>query len=119
MKMHSRNKLLSEAATGRVLFKKILLKKIPKQMFCYKVFELFKNNYFEEHLQMNTSILFRNGEPQIKKDGDEDFNGWLWCAGNCGLIRTYLPRVSNFITKENIGLHGDGRMGTFGNMAGP
>ena len=75
MKMHSRNKLLSEAATGRVLFKKTLLKKIPKQMFCYKVFELFKNNYFEEHLQMNTSILFRNGEPQIKKDGDEDFNG--------------------------------------------
>ena len=75
MKMHSRNKLLSEASTGRVLFKKIFLKKTPKQMFCYKVFELFKNNYFEEHLQMNTSILFRNGEPQIKMEGDEDFNG--------------------------------------------
>ena len=40
--------------------KETLLKEIPSQVFSNEYCEIFKNTYFEEHLQAAASVILRN-----------------------------------------------------------
>ena len=68
-------------------------------------------------------LLFSNGEPWVKNDGDENFDvpmGFYDGAEIYELKSTYLLyQMNNVISKENIGLYRDHGLGIFRNMSGP
>ena len=73
-------------------------------------------------MHAKTTLLFSNGEPCVKKDGDENFDIPMGCqdgAEICELIGTYLLYQINVISKENIGLYRDDGLGIFRNISGP
>ena len=69
------------------------------------------------------TLLFSNGEPWVKKDGDRNFDVPMGCydgAEICEVIGTYLLyQINNVILKENIGLYRDDELRTLRNMSGP
>ena len=69
------------------------------------------------------TLLFSNGEPWVKKDGDRNFDVPMGCydgAEICELIGTYLLyQINNVISKENIGLYRDDELRILRNMSGP
>ena len=68
-------------------------------------------------------LLFSNGEPWVKNDGDEKFDvpmGFYDGAEIYELKSTYLLyEMNNVISKGNIGLYRDHGLGIFRNMSGP
>ena len=81
------------------------------------------DNYISIIMHARNKLLFSNSETWVKKDGDENFNVPIDCydgAEICELIRTYLLyQINNVISKENMGLYRDDRLGMFRNMYGP
>ena len=69
------------------------------------------------------TLLFSNGEPWIKKNGDEEFDepmGFHDEVEICELICTYLIyQINNVIPKDNVGLNRDNELGIFRNMSRP
>ena len=73
-------------------------------------------------IHARNTLLLSNGEPWVKKDGDENFDVPMGCydgAETCELIGTYLLYQINNVKKENIGLHRDDGLGIFRNMSVP
>ena len=62
-------------------------------------------------IHARNTLLFSNGEPWVRKNGDENFDIPVGCydgAEICELIGTYsLYQINNVISKENIGLYRD------------
>ena len=62
-------------------------------------------------MHARNTLLFSNGEPPVKKDGDETSDtpmGWCDGAELCELIGRYLLyQMNNDISKENTGLYRD------------
>ena len=67
------------------------------------------------------TILFSNGEPWVRKDGDKNFDvimDYYDRAEICELIGTYLlNQINNVISKESIGLIRDDELLIFKNMS--
>ena len=74
-------------------------------------------------MHTRNTLLFSNGEPWIKKNGDEEFDepmGFYDEVEICELICTYLIyQINNVIPKENVGLNRHNELGIFRNMSRP
>ena len=61
-------------------------------------------------MQARRTLLFNDGQPWIKKTGNEEFDVPMGCldgAEFCGLVRIYNLHLSkSIIRKENVGLYG-------------
>ena len=81
------------------------------------------DNDFSIIMYAKNTLLFSNGEPWVKKDGDRNFDVPMGCydgAEICELIGTYLLyQINNVISKENIGLYRDDELRILRNMSGP
>ena len=73
-------------------------------------------------MQSRKTLLFLNGEPWVKKNGDENFDVPMGCydgAEISELVGTFLlSKLDNTIRKENIGLYRDDGLGVLHNVSG-
>ena len=73
-------------------------------------------------MQARKTLLFLNGEPWVKKSGNQDFDVPMGCfdgAEVCELVGSYiLKKLSSIINKEDIGLYRDDGLGLFRNLSG-
>ena len=65
LKIWEKSLLKSLFKKGTVLGPANLLRKSPTQVVSYEICNLFKNNYFEEHLLMPTSELYLEKDSNI------------------------------------------------------
>ena len=74
-------------------------------------------------IQARRTLLFNNGEPWVKKVGNEEFDISVGCfdgAEICELVGIYnLYQLKNVIRKENAGLYRDDGLGVLRNLSGP
>ena len=74
-------------------------------------------------MQSKKTLLFKDSEPWVKKDDEDDFNVPMGCynvAEVYKLVGTYLLNQSKVvIAKENMGLQIDDGLGIFKNMSWP
>ena len=74
-------------------------------------------------MQARRTLLFNNGEPWVKKVGNEEFDVPMGCfdgAEICDLVGIYkLYQLKNAIRKENVGLYRDDGLGILRNLSGP
>ena len=74
-------------------------------------------------MQARRTLLFSNGEPWVKKVGNEEFEVPMGCfdgAEICELVGIYnLYQSKNVIRKENAGLYRDDGLGVLRNLSGP
>ena len=74
-------------------------------------------------MQARRTLLFNDGEPSVKKTGNEEFDVPMGCfdgAGICELVGIYnLHLLKGIIRKENVGLYRDDGLGVLRNLLGP
>ena len=74
-------------------------------------------------MQARRTLLFNNGEPWVKKVGNEEFDvsmGWFDGAEIWEQVGIYnLHQLKNVIRKENAGLSRDDGLGILRNLSGP
>ena len=74
-------------------------------------------------MQARRTLLFNNGEPWVKKVGNEEFVAPMGCFDGveiCELVRIYdLHQLKSVMRKENAGLYGDDGLGILQNLSGP
>ena len=74
-------------------------------------------------MQARRTLLFNNGEPWVKKVGNEEFDVPMGCfdgAEICELVGIYnLHQLKSVMRKENVGLYRDDGLGILRNLSGP
>ena len=74
-------------------------------------------------MQARRTLLFNNGEPWVKKVGNEEFDVPMGCfdgAEICELVGIYnLHQLKSVMRKENAGLYRDDGLGILRNLSGP
>ena len=77
-------------------------------------------NYISIIMYAGNTLLFSNGEPWVRKDGDQSFAVVMDCYDRAEiyeLIGTYLlNQINNVISKESIGLIRDDELLIFKNI---